>query len=310
MTQIDDAALALQRGQLVAFPTETVYGLGADAANPTAVARIYEAKQRPTNHPLIIHVSSVDQMDYWAIDIPEYARLLAKVFWPGPMTLILQRSDAAKDFVTGGQPSVGLRVPNHPVALELLRKFESLGGKGVAAPSANLFGRVSPTTADAVSAELSSRLSDKDMVLEGGSSAVGIESTIIDCTKAAPSILRPGAITEEMISDVTNLSLIQKDSGIRVSGALDSHYAPSAKVSLNVEPKPGQGLIALASEPTPIGVFRLCSPEDANEYAQQLYSALRLADEKGISEVVAITPNGDGIAIAIRDRLSKASFGS
>jgi L-threonylcarbamoyladenylate synthase len=310
MTQIDDAALALQRGQLVAFPTETVYGLGADAANPTAVARIYEAKQRPTNHPLIIHVSSVDQMDYWAIDIPEYARLLAKVFWPGPMTLILQRSDAAKDFVTGGQPSVGLRVPNHPVALELLRKFESLGGKGVAAPSANLFGRVSPTTADAVSAELSSRLSDKDMVLEGGSSAVGIESTIIDCTKAAPSILRPGAITEEMISDVTNLSLIQRDSDIRVSGALDSHYAPRAKVFLNVEPKPGQGLIALASEPTPVGVFRLCSPEDVNEYAQQLYSALRLADEKEISEVVAITPSGDGIAIAIRDRLSKASFGN
>lgn len=310
MTQIDDAALALQRGQLVAFPTETVYGLGADAANPTAVARIYEAKQRPTNHPLIIHVSSVDQMDYWAIEIPDYARLLAKAFWPGPMTLILQRSVAAKDFVTGGQPSVGLRVPNHPVALELLKKFESLGGTGVAAPSANLFGRVSPTTADAVSAELASRLSDKDMVLEGGSSAVGIESTIIDCTKAAPSILRPGAITEEMISDVTNLSLIQKDSGIRVSGALDSHYAPRAKVFLNVEPKPGQGLIALASEPTPVGVFRLCSPEDANEYAQQLYSALRLADEKGISEVVAITPSGDGIAIAIRDRLSKASFGS
>lgn len=310
MTQIDDAALALQRGQLVAFPTETVYGLGADAANPTAVARIYEAKQRPTNHPLIIHVSSVDQMDYWAIDIPEYARLLAKAFWPGPMTLILQRSDTAKDFVTGGQPSVGLRVPNHPVALELLRKFESLGGKGVAAPSANLFGRVSPTTADAVSAELSSRLSDKDMVLEGGSSAVGIESTIIDCTKAAPSILRPGAITEEMISDVTNISLIQRDSDIRVSGALDSHYAPRAKVFLNVEPKPGQGLIALASEPTPVGVFRLCSPEDVNEYAQQLYSALRLADEKEISEVVAITPSGDGIAIAIRDRLSKASFGN
>lgn len=310
MTQIDDAALALQRGQLVAFPTETVYGLGADAANPTAVARIYEAKQRPTNHPLIIHVSSVDQMDYWAIDIPEYARLLAKAFWPGPMTLILQRSDAAKDFVTGGQPSVGLRVPNHPVALELLRKFESLGGKGVAAPSANLFGRVSPTTADAVSAELSSRLSDKDMVLEGGSSAVGIESTIIDCTKAAPSILRPGAITEEMISDVTNLSLIQRDSDIRVSGALDSHYAPRAKVFLNVEPKPGQGLIALASEPTPVGVFRLCCPEGVNEYAQQLYSALRLADEKEISDVVAITPSGDGIAIAIRDRLSKASFGN
>ena len=226
------------------------------------------------------------------------------------MTLILQRSAAAKDFVTGGQETVGLRVPNHPVALELLKKFEAIGGRGVAAPSANLFGKVSPTTAVAVSSELSDRLQPGDLVLEGGASVVGIESTIIDCSKAAPSILRPGAITEQMISEVTGLSLIQKDSGIRVSGALESHYAPKAKVFLNSATQPGDGFIALASIETPAGVVRLCSPEDEIEYAQQLYAALRLADEKGLTRVVAIAPEGDGIAIAIRDRLSKASFGN
>lgn len=310
MSSLDEAAAALLRGQLVAFPTETVYGLGADASNQTAVARIYEVKQRPADHPLIIHISSSEQIDFWAENIPEYARSLANVFWPGPMTLILQRSTAAKDFVTGGQATVGLRVPNHPVALELLKKFESLGGHGVAAPSANLFGKVSPTTAAAVSSELADRLQPGDLVLEGGASQVGIESTIIDCTKAAPSILRPGAITEQMIADVTNLSLIQKDSAIRVSGALESHYAPKAKVVLNAEAQPGDGLIALSEIETPAGVVRLCAPEDALEYAQQLYSALRLADEKGLTRVVAIAPEGEGIAVAIRDRLSKASFGN
>lgn len=310
MNSLDDAATALQRGQLVAFPTETVYGLGADASNEAAVARIYEVKQRPANHPLIIHVSSSEQIDHWAENIPAYARSLANTFWPGPMTLILQRSAAAKDFVTGGQETVGLRVPNHPVALELLKKFEAIGGRGVAAPSANLFGKVSPTTAVAVSSELSDRLQPGDLVLEGGASVVGIESTIIDCSKAAPSILRPGAITEQMISEVTGLSLIQKDSGIRVSGALESHYAPKAKVFLNSAAQPGDGFIALASIETPAGVVRLCSPEDEIEYAQQLYAALRLADEKGLTRVVAIAPEGDGIAIAIRDRLSKASFGN
>jgi L-threonylcarbamoyladenylate synthase len=310
MSSLDEAAAALLRGQLVAFPTETVYGLGADASNKTAVARIYEVKQRPANHPLIIHISSSEQIDFWAENIPEYARSLANAFWPGPMTLILQRSAAAKDFVTGGQATVGLRVPNHPVALELLKKFESLGGHGVAAPSANLFGKVSPTTAAAVSSELADRLQPGDLVLEGGASQVGIESTIIDCTKAAPSILRPGAITEQMIADVTNLSLIQKDSTIRVSGALESHYAPKAKVVLNAEAQPGDGLIALSEIETPAGVVRLCAPEDELEYAQQLYSALRLADEKGLTRVVAIAPEGDGIAVAIRDRLSKASFGN
>ena len=310
MNSLDDAATALQRGQLVAFPTETVYGLGADASNEAAVARIYEVKQRPANHPLIIHISSSEQIDHWAENIPAYARSLANAFWPGPMTLILQRSAAAKDFVTGGQETVGLRVPNHPVALELLKKFEAIGGRGVAAPSANLFGKVSPTNAAAVSSELSDRLQPGDLVLEGGASMVGIESTIIDCTKAAPSILRPGAITEQMISEVTGLSLIQKDSGIRVSGALESHYAPKAKVFLNSATQPGDGFIALASIETPAGVVRLCSPEDEIEYAQQLYAALRLADEKGLTRVVAIAPEGDGIAIAIRDRLSKASFGN
>ena len=310
MNSLDDAATALKRGQLVAFPTETVYGLGADASNEASVARIYEVKQRPANHPLIIHISSSELIDHWAENIPAYARSLANAFWPGPMTLILQRSAAAKDFVTGGQETVGLRVPNHPVALELLKKFEAIGGRGVAAPSANLFGKVSPTNAVAVSSELSDRLQPGDLVLEGGASVVGIESTIIDCSKAAPSILRPGAITEQMISEVTGLSLIQKDSGIRVSGALESHYAPKAKVFLNSATQPGDGFIALASIETPAGALRLCSPEDEIEYAQQLYAALRLADEKGLTRVVAIAPEGDGIAIAIRDRLSKASFGN
>ncbi|CAB4576478.1 unannotated protein [freshwater metagenome] len=310
MNSLDDAATALKRGQLVAFPTETVYGLGADASNEASVARIYEVKQRPANHPLIIHISSSELIDHWAENIPAYARSLANAFWPGPMTLILQRSAAAKDFVTGGQETVGLRVPNHPVALELLKKFEAIGGRGVAAPSANLFGKVSPTNAVAVSSELSDRLQPGDLVLEGGASMVGIESTIIDCTKAAPSILRPGAITEQMISEVTGLSLIQKDSGIRVSGALESHYAPKAKVFLNSAAQPGDGFIALAAIETPAGALRLCSPEDEIEYAQQLYAALRLADEKGLTRVVAIAPEGDGIAIAIRDRLSKASFGN
>ena len=180
MSSIHEAAAALKRGQLVAFPTETVYGLGADAENPDAVAKIYAVKQRPIDHPLIVHIANKEAATEWAVEIPQYALKLADAFWPGPMTLILKRSSLAKDFITGGQMSVGLRVPNHLVALELLRSFSELGGKGIAAPSANLFGRVSPTSADAVHSELGSRLSDGDLILEGGNSAVGIESTIID----------------------------------------------------------------------------------------------------------------------------------
>jgi len=180
---VTDAATTLLRGNLVAFPTETVYGLGADASNKDAVARIYQVKGRPADHPLIVHISSAAQLDKWASEIPEYAIKLARAFWPGPMTLILPRTDLAKDFITGGQNNVGVRVPEHSVALALLKEFEKQGGQGIAAPSANRFGKVSPTTASAVSDELSDYLSKDDLILDGGPCAVGVESTIIDCTK-------------------------------------------------------------------------------------------------------------------------------
>lgn len=307
MSSIQQAAVALKSGQLVAFPTETVYGLGADAENPGAVAKIYSVKQRPTDHPLIVHIADKDAAKKWAIEIPQYALQLADTFWPGPMTLILKRSSLAKDFITGGQDTVGLRVPDHPVALELLRSFSELGGNGVAAPSANLFGRVSPTSAEAVQSEISSRLSDADLILEGGDSVVGIESTIIDCTQSRPRILRPGAISAEQIMTKTNLSMLDSGERIRVSGAMESHYSPRARVVLNDQAKPGDGLIASAQIATPPQVIRLAAPTTDEEYAQQLYAALRKADQLGIQRIVAITPAGDGIAVAIRDRLRKAS---
>lgn len=307
MSSIQEAAAALKRGQLVAFPTETVYGLGADAENPDAVAKIYAVKQRPTDHPLIVHIADKEAAREWAAEMPQYALQLADAFWPGPMTLILKRSSLAKDLITGGQMSVGLRVPNHPVALELLKIFSELGGKGVAAPSANLFGRVSPTSADAVRSELGSKLNDGDLILDGGNSAVGIESTIIDCTQSRPRILRPGAISAEQIMNTINMTMLDSGEKIRVSGALESHYAPRAKVILNADAEPGDGLIAMSQITTPPQVTRLASPTSEEEYAQQLYAALRKADQLGLEKVVAITPAGDGIALAIRDRLGKAS---
>lgn len=307
MSSIQEAAAALKRGQLVAFPTETVYGLGADAENPDAVAKIYAVKQRPTDHPLIVHIADKEAAREWAAEMPQYALQLADAFWPGPMTLILKRSSLAKDLITGGQMSVGLRVPNHPVALELLKIFSELGGKGVAAPSANLFGRVSPTSADAVRSELGSKLNDGDLILDGGNSAVGIESTIIDCTQSRPRILRPGAISAEQIMNTINMTMLDSGEKIRVSGALESHYAPRARVILNADAEPGDGLIAMSQITTPPQVTRLASPTSEEEYAQQLYAALRKADQLGLEKVVAITPAGDGIALAIRDRLGKAS---
>ncbi|MFM1972927.1 MAG: hypothetical protein RLZZ345_11 [Actinomycetota bacterium] len=301
------AAQALKAGQLVAFATETVYGLGADASNAAAVARIYETKGRPADHPLIVHFSDAKQLDVWAQDVPDYARKLAADFWPGAMTLVLKRSQAAKDFVTGGQDTVGVRVPSHAVALELLREFEQLGGLGVAAPSANRFGKVSPTTAKAVDEELGRYLSEQDLILEGGASEVGIESTIIDCTTARPRILRLGAITEQMIEQSTGLQVSNEQSEIRVSGSLESHYSPNAKLMLDVETNSGDGFIALSAHETPAGAIRLCAPETTEQYAQQLYAALRRADELNLSRVVAITPTGDELSLAIADRLLRAS---
>ena len=303
------AAQTLQAGYLVAFPTETVYGLGADATNASAVARIYEAKGRPADHPLIVHISDMQDIADWSDDIPDYAIALARNFWPGPMTLILKRSALAQDFITGGQDTVGLRVPNHVVALALLNEFKKLGGKGVAAPSANRFGHVSPTTAQAVSDELSQYLAPEDLLLDGGPSLVGVESTIIDCTTESPKILRPGAITEEMIEAVTAIDISYDATEIRVSGSLENHYSPIAQVVLDIAPEKGDGFIALASTLTPDGVIRLSSPQSNEEFARVLYTSLRSADEQSLSRVVVHQPSGDDISVAIRDRLLRASRG-
>lgn len=309
---IANAAAHLKAGDLVAFPTETVYGLGADATNSEAVAKIYAVKGRPSDHPLIVHIASMARMGDWARDVPEYAIALARSFWPGPMTLILKRSELAGDFITGGQETVGVRVPDHVVALGLLEAFARAGGKGIAAPSANRFGHLSPTTAGAVIEELGDYLSKEDLVLDGGACDVGVESTIIDCTGDVPRILRPGAVTAQMINESTGLAVFAATDGsqIRVSGSLDSHYAPVATVVLDQPPSPGQGFIALADIQTPEGVIRLASPGSDEEFAQILYAALRAADEKGLKAVVVAQPAGEGIAVAIRDRLKRAAFGS
>ena len=312
-TAIKDAAAALVKGDLVAFPTETVYGLGADANNEDAIARIYKVKGRPEGHPLIVHISSLGNLDKWARDIPEYALKLARTFWPGPMTLILSRTDLAKDFITGSQDNVGIRIPSHTVALALLKEFEDLGGLGVAAPSANRFGAVSPTTATSVEIELVDYLSDNDQILDGGPCLVGVESTIINCTQSKPSILRPGAVTKEMIESTLGITVALNTSNsesfqIKAAGLHESHYAPKAKVFLTGSPEKGDGFIALDSFTTPNGAIRVAAPKTNEEFAQVLYEAFRLADFKGIQRVFVIPPTGAGIAVAINDRLSKSAF--
>ena len=305
---LERAASQLKDGNLIAFPTETVYGLGADANNEAAVARIYKVKGRPADHPLIVHIGDWQLMGEWAQEIPDYAIDLARAFWPGPMTLILKRSELAKDFITGGQETVGIRVPNQTLALQLLNEFSKIGGKGIAAPSANRFGQVSPTTAEAVRQELGAFLSESDAILDGGPCAVGLESTIIDCTGTNPKILRPGAITVEDIKGVTGLEVESPErSEIRVSGSLEYHYAPDAQVLLDIEPQPGDGFIALAEIPTPAGVIRLSAPKSLEAFAHDLYAALREGDTKEIQKIVVVSPQGEGIAIAIRDRLKRAA---
>ena len=312
-TAIKDAAATLINGDLVAFPTETVYGLGADATNEDAIARIYRVKGRPVGHPLIVHVSSLSNLDKWARDIPDYAVKLARAFWPGPMTLILPRTNLAKDYITGSQDNVGIRIPSHIIALALLKEFESLGGFGVAAPSANRFGAVSPTTANAVELELADFLSEKDQILDGGPCLIGVESTIINCTENKPSILRPGAISKEMIEDTLSIAIDSSISNsesiqIKAAGLLESHYAPKAKVFLTGTPTLGDGFIALDSYETPVGAIRIAAPKTNKEYAQVLYEAFRLADDKGLGRVFVIPPIGGGLAVAINDRLTKSAF--
>ena len=306
---IGRAAKALIEGHLVAFPTETVYGLGADATNGKAVSRIYSVKGRPTGHPLIVHIASIDLLDKWAIDISEYAIKLAREFWPGPMTLILKRDSLAKNFITGGQENVGLRIPNQSTALALLSEFQRLGGFGIAAPSANRFGAVSPTNAEAVANELSKFLGVEDLILDDGDCVVGIESTIIDCTKEFPMVMRPGAITTEMIEIITGfkVQLGFEKSEIRAPGSLESHYSPKAQVVIGNHTESGNGFIALANLPTPTGAIRLASPKDIQEYAKVFYMALREGDKKGLKNITVAQPSGVGLAVAIRDRINKAA---
>ena len=302
------AAQKIKAGSLVAFPTETVYGLGGDASNADSVARIYTVKGRPTDHPLIVHIGGIEKLESWARDIPEFAIALARDFWPGPLTLVLLRSQAAGDFITGGQDTVAIRVPAHAIALSLLHEFHKLGGLGIAAPSANRFGQISPTTAQAVAEEIGDFLSPGDLILDGGSALVGIESTIVDCTGSLPRILRPGAITAEMIEESSALAIDEQiNSEIRVSGSLESHYSPRAEVILGALAESGEGFIALANIPTPKGAIRLAAPTNIQEYARLLYGALRLADSQGLKKIAILLPEGDGLAIAIRDRLMRAA---
>lgn len=308
---IERASRALLDGNLVAFPTETVYGLGADATNQAAVNRMYEVKGRPKNHPVIVHVSSFEKIKEWAVEIPAIALELGKKYWPGPLTLVLKRSKIAQDFITGGQDSVAIRVPNHPVALKLLRTFEELGGKGIVAPSANLFGRVSPTQASHVQIDLKYVLSENDYVLDGGECDIGIESTIISCLYDSPKVLRPGFISLADASVSLNFDskkIFQQKEFIelRVPGKLNRHYAPETQINLNGEYRKGDGIIALSNIKTPEGTIRLCSPTSEVEFARSLYNSLRVADNLKLERVTVILESDKGISGAILDRLNKA----
>jgi len=308
LSVLRQSAEKLKAGDLIAFPTETVYGIGADAENKDAVARMYQVKNRPVNHPVIVHIAELNDVDYWAKDVPEYAINLMRDFWPGPMTLLLKRREVAGDFLTGAQEIVGLRIPANSVALGLLNEFKAVGGMGIAAPSANRYGAVSPTTAEAVSQELSEYLLPGDQILDGGPCLVGVESTIIDCSSDNPRILRPGAISAEMIEESTGIILAEvSETKIRTSGSDKQHYAPRAKVNIGGEIQSGEGLIAMSEVATPEGVIRLAEPKSIEEYARVLYSALRMSDSQNLEKVRIIPPRGEGLAVAIRDRINRAA---
>jgi len=307
--ELSYAARALLLGNLVIFPTETVYGLGADASNKKAVLRVFNLKNRPMNHPLIVHLSSIEMMSHWATDIPESAYSLAKLFWPGPLTIILKKREHVGDFITGGQGTVGLRIPSHPVALRLLQQFESLGGMGISAPSANFFQSVSTTNANQVNKMFGKYMEDNDYLIDGGQSYIGIESTIIDLSTPEPAILRPGLISLNMlnVSIKTPISTRYLPGKQRASGLFTKHYSPNAKIILNKTPGVGEGLIALSEIKTPSGVIRLLSAHNLEEFAKYLYTAFIEADRLNIKTICVALPKGDGLAEAIRDRIFKAS---
>ena len=312
VTNPSEAANALARGRLAILPTETVYGLGADADNKVAVARIFTAKNRPANHPVIVHISDQEQVSSWAAQIPEYAKDLATAFWPGPMTLVLKRLPRAGDYLTGGQDTIALRVPQHPVfrqVLVALAQEKNDPAAGIAAPSANRFGNVSPTSLAHAVEELKDYLDQDDLALDGAGSRIGVESTIIDATGPEPIILRHGGVTAEDIETIIHLS--GNESHVRAPGTLASHYTPKKQLVLTTEYElrnsQGGALIAMQDIETPVGFKRIASPENADQYAHILYSALREADKSSQRVIYAIPPTGGGIAAAIRDRLNRAA---
>ncbi|MGW8881193.1 L-threonylcarbamoyladenylate synthase [Streptomyces mirabilis] len=314
-SDIEKAAGVLRAGGLVALPTETVYGLGANAEDPIAVARIFQVKGRPPSHPLIVHIGGAEQLDDWVEDVPATARLLAERFWPGPLTLVLRRGRRVPLEATGGLETVAVRVPDHPVALALLSAF----GGGVTAPSANRFGSVSPTTADDVRAELGDAV---DFVLDGGPCEVGVESTIVDATAEIPSILRPGGVTREDLQAVLGFPLaVPTSSRVRVPGQHPSHYAPRARVVL-VEPEKVVAEAELAQElGHQVGVFLppsfagapvtvhavVAVPGSMAAYARGLYGFLRELDQQGCDLIIAYLPAEEGLGLAIANRLRRAA---
>lgn len=293
------AAAAIRSGHLVAMPTETVYGLAADATNPAALARLFAIKGRPSNHPLIVHLADPEDLDRWAPAASPHARQLAAAAWPGPLTLIVPRSQELPPEVAGGRDTVGLRVPAHPIARELIR----LAGTPLAAPSANLFGAVSPTTAQHVVDDLGDRLdANLDVILDGGPCPVGVESTIVDCTTNPVQLLRAGAVTAAQIADLLGTPAARASGPSRASGMLASHYAPACEVRLVDSPDDAMALAA----GTP-GSRTLDFTNDLGRYARDLYSELRQADVDGVRTLIAVLPPADGIGHAIRDRLTKAA---
>jgi L-threonylcarbamoyladenylate synthase len=327
-TQIEAAAERLRAGGVVALPTETVYGLAADASNPAAVKRIFEIKGRPADHPLIVHIGDVSQLRHWARDIPATAYLLAQHFWPGPLTLILPRQAHVSDVVTGGQDSIGLRVPKHPLALAVLRVMGEAAG--LAAPSANRYGRISPTTAKHVYDELGETV---DMILDGGACEVGLESTIVSCLGQEVALLRPGGVPRASLEKVLGYTIQVVDSAtasVRVSGNKLSHYAPLTPLEMASRADLKQRLDSLLAQGLRVATLewsatddvrnqnklnsvqsnsvRHLMPNDAVAYAQQLYASLRQLDEGHFDRLLAEAPPGDASWLAVADRLQRASY--
>lgn len=308
------AVAALASGHLCAIPTETVYGLAANALDESAVARVFQAKSRPIDHPLIVHVASLEQVSKWITYLPDWAQTLAAQVWPGPLTLVGYRTQLASDVITGGQETVAVRIPSHPIAQQVLLELAANGILGLVAPSANRFGHVSPTSADHVALDLGEYLeAHGDLILDGGVCEVGLESTIVLATKDQPVILRLGAITTQDIARITGVKVSQTVENLpRVSGALDSHYAPRAKVILITDVSQvfaeNSGFLALSQFETPDSVHRLAAPNSVADFAHDLYSALRAGDDLNLETIYVLPPLGAGLAQAITDRLERAAF--